>query len=206
MVITYHGVAFCKVSQGDTTIAFAPISKGASRTVSKSGSDIALVPHASPDFSGVESVTLGTKVPFVIDGPGEYEVGGVAIRGFETAGPEGTRNTLYSVLWDDIVFCHTGAYGGGDLSARVIEDLPEVDVLILPLSYAGAPSTRDFVRLVKHVEPKIILPLADTPHDPVLATFIKESGIRVSDPQEKFTFKRRDLDGKNGESVILSVS
>lgn len=50
-------------------------------------------------------MSFGAKVPFVIDGPGEYEVGDVTVRGYgtETTYEGVTRfNTIYQVTLEGI--------------------------------------------------------------------------------------------------------
>ena len=53
MIITYHGESFVKIQHGDLMVALNP--------------------------KGINQVRIGGKDPFVIDGPGEYEVGGLKI-------------------------------------------------------------------------------------------------------------------------------
>jgi len=81
MVITYHGIQFFKLQFGDTVVAFNPISKKSKFKSSRFGSDIVLITSNDEDFNGVENVTSKNKKPFVIDGPGEYEVKNIFIKG-----------------------------------------------------------------------------------------------------------------------------
>src|SRR3989338_8117831 len=82
MIITYHGADFFKVSFGDMTIAVNPISKDSKFKNTRFGSDITLVSINSAEHNGAETTSRGDKEPFLIDGPGEYEVSGVFIKGF----------------------------------------------------------------------------------------------------------------------------
>ena len=72
MVITHHGGQCFKVTFGDLTLVFDPISKNATLPAVRFGADIALVSRDHPDINGVEEVTYGEKTPFAITGPGEY--------------------------------------------------------------------------------------------------------------------------------------
>ena len=83
MIITYLGKQFFKISQGDTVIAYNPISKDSKHKdmASKFGANIALISVNHKDYNGADTVTHGNTVPFVISGPGEYEVGGISILG-----------------------------------------------------------------------------------------------------------------------------
>jgi hypothetical protein len=98
MIITYHGGQSFKVVFGDTTLAFNPVSKQSKKySPTKFGSNIALVSLWHPDYNGVEHVSLGDKKPFVIDGPGEYEVGAVTVRGHEVPVKFGGQNLFNTI-------------------------------------------------------------------------------------------------------------
>lgn len=137
------------------------------------------------------------KPPFVIDGAGEYELRDIIIRGFAP--------TIYTVVWDDIVLCHLGQLSSATLPPDVLEEIGDVDVLIVPTGYEGAPSAKDLIKLTKHIEPSVIIPLEGSGPQAALefAAFQKEVASHP-EPLERFTFKRRELDDKNGELVLLS--
>ena len=86
MVITCLGAEFFKVQFGDITLAFNPVSKDSALAAklkpSRFGADVVLVSAYHEDFNGVDQVTFGDKQPFIISGPGEYEVKSVFIKGF----------------------------------------------------------------------------------------------------------------------------
>src|SRR3989344_5449947 len=108
MVISHLGGQCFKISHGDLTISYNPPGKDSSFKGVKFGSDIVLSSQNHEDFNGIENASFGERAPFVIEGPGEYEVKGVAVRGFVSdtsyGGPStklGTGkksiNTIYSV-------------------------------------------------------------------------------------------------------------
>jgi len=202
MVITYHGAAFCKVSQGDTTLAFSPIGKQSSLSVPKSGADVALIPIDLPDFNGADTVTHSGKEPFTVNGPGEYEVGGIMIRGFASEGPHTLSNTVYTVHWDDITFCHSGALTVPQLPGEALESLGDIDVLFICLDAENGLNAKDAQKLIKQVEPRITIPLAGPSGDTEYATFLKEVGVAGS-PVDRFTFKKRDIETRNGDVITL---
>src|SRR3984885_5824382 len=98
MIITYLGGEFIKVQFGDTVLAFNPISKDSKLKTSKFGADIVLSSLNHPDMNGVDQISFGDKKPFVISGPGEYEVKGVFIKGLPSeSNYDGEKriNTIY---------------------------------------------------------------------------------------------------------------
>src|SRR5450631_1774437 len=84
MVITHYGGEFFKIAFGDATLALNPISKDSKLKPSRFGADVALVSLNHEDFNGVEQIGFGEKTPFVVSGPGEYEIKGIFIKGFLT--------------------------------------------------------------------------------------------------------------------------
>ncbi len=117
MVITYHGGQCFKVSHGDTTLAFDPISKKSKLTAVKFGADIAFVSLNHPDFNGIDGVTYGAKEPFIIQNAGEYEVGDVHVKAFgvETEYEDVCRiNNVYQVMLEGINVVFLGALGSAE--------------------------------------------------------------------------------------------
>jgi L-ascorbate metabolism protein UlaG (beta-lactamase superfamily) len=208
MVITYHGGAFFKVSFGDMTLAFNPISKDSKLKGTRFGADIALISHNHPDFSGADQVAHGERQPFVISGPGEYEVRGVFIQGLpsETRYGEGGINTLYTVELENMQLCFLGALSARKLSAEVKGALPDIDILFIPVGGAGVLSPTEAHELIVELEPKLVIPMLydeGVGEKNALKHFLGEAEQGVK-PVEKLTLKRKDLEGKEGEIVVLS--
>ena len=63
-------------------------------------------------------------------------------------------------------------------------------------------------KLAVTLEPKIIIPMhyGEVGIDNALKKFIKEAGEEGVKPIDKLTLKKKDLEGKEGEVVILSVA
>ncbi|HUD03010.1 MAG TPA: MBL fold metallo-hydrolase [Candidatus Paceibacterota bacterium] len=212
MVITYLGGECFKITQGELTLAFNPPSKDSSLKASKFGADIALVSMDHEDFNGVENAAFGEREPFVISGPGEYEVKGVAVRGFASessygmeagkAGGEKTINTIYSVSLEGMNLCFLGALGTNDLPTSAKAELDDIDILFLPIGDQGMLDYDKAYALAVQLEPKAVIPMHYTPSD--LKNFLKEAGKEVA-PQEKLTVKKKDLEGKEGEIIVLTA-
>ncbi len=212
MIITYQGVEFFKVQFGDTTIAFNPISKESKFKPTRFFADIALVSLNHPDMNGTENLSYNGKDPFVISGPGEYEIKDVFIKGFASKSAYGGKekiNTIYSVTLENMNLCFLGALSDINLSKEVKEELGDVDVLFLPIGgdlpagqAGGVLDAAKAEKLSIEIEPKIIIPMH---YDAVsLKKYLKEAGEEGVKPIDKLTLKRKDLEGKEGETVVLS--
>ncbi len=205
MVISYLGGECFKVSQGDLTLAFNPPSKNSSLKSSKFGSDIVLVSQHHEDFDGVENCAFGEREPFVIEGPGEYEVRGVAVRGYASAGMgEGAINTIYSVLFEGMNLCFLGALGAAELPAAAKQELDDIDLLFVPVGSgkAGTLDYADAYKLAVSLEPKAIIPMYYTEQS--LKQFLKEAGAEGVKPLERLTVKKKDLQEKEAEVIVLA--
>ena len=84
MIITNFGRQHFKFQVGDTVFALNPVSKDGKGKIAKYGADVCLITVNHPDYNGAEQVETSTKTPYVIRGPGEYEVAGVFIKSFGT--------------------------------------------------------------------------------------------------------------------------
>ena len=202
MVISYLGGQCFKVSQGDLTLAFNPPSKDSSLKASKFGADIALVSLNHEDFNGVENAAFGDREPFVISGPGEYEVKGVAVRGFASeSNYDGAKsiNTIYSVSLEGMTLCFLGAQASADLPAAAKQELDDIDVLFVPVDTLGVANA---YKLSVQLEPKVIVPMHYD--DKSLKSFLKEAGAEGVTVEERLTIKKKDLEGKEAEVVVLA--
>ncbi|MFZ2620887.1 MAG: MBL fold metallo-hydrolase [Minisyncoccia bacterium] len=210
MIITYHGVDFFKVSFGDTTIAINPISKDSKFKNTRFGSDITLVSLNSPEHNGSETTSRGEKESFLIQGPGEYEISGVFIKGFlskSSYGGEDRINTIYTVSLEGMNLGFLGALSDKDLSAEAKEALDGIDVLFVPIGDAGVLGPAVAHKLAVQFEPKIIIPshFGDVGDKNALKTFLKEAGEESVKSIDKLTLKKKDLDGKEGDVVVLEA-
>lgn len=201
MVITHHGLQSFRVQFGNMVLAFDPISKDSKHKSGSFGSDIALISLNHPDMNGKDQASRGEKEAFVINGPGEYEIGGVFIKGLPSISNytgEEKINTIYVVNMEGMNLCFLGALSDTKLLAQAKESLENIDILFAPVDTLG-PS--DSYKLAVSLEPSIIIPMNYS--DKSLAAFIKEGGSEKPESLDKLTIKKKDLDGKEGEIVVL---
>ncbi len=213
MVITYMGGECFKVSQGELTIALNPPSKDSKLKTSKFGSDIVLSTINNEDMNGVENASFGEREPFAIVGPGEYEVKGVAVRGFASASMYGSPqagssiNTIYSIALEGMTLCFLGALNSTELPHAATQELDDIDVLFLPIGGQGVLDHASAYKLAVQLEPKAIIPMhyGELGGKDSLKSFLKEAGSEDVKPIEKLTIKKKDLEGKEAEIIVLSV-
>jgi L-ascorbate metabolism protein UlaG (beta-lactamase superfamily) len=210
MIITYHGVDFFKVTFGDTTLAVNPISKDSKVKSTRFGSDITLVSlNNSPEHNGAEVTSRGDKDSFLISGPGEYEVSGVFIKGFLSKSNYGGVehiNTIYTVSLEGMNLGFLGALGDVQLSSEAKEGIDGIDILFVPIGGDGVLDPATAHKLAVQFEPKIIIPshFAEVGDKDALKKFLKESGEEGAVQTDKLTIKKKDLDGKEGDVIVIT--
>ena len=209
MVITHFGQEFFKVQFGDITIALNPISKDSKLKTSKFGADIALSSTNNADMNGFDQVSFGDKKAFEISGPGEYEIKDVVIKGFASesmiSGEKG-MNTIYTIELEGMHICFLGALSTKDISSETLEDIDDIDILFTPVGGKGVLGAADAYKLAVKLEPKLIIPMHWSEDKAALKTFLKEAGEENAKPVDKLTLKKKDLEGKEADIVVLEPS
>jgi len=203
MIITYFGKQFFKIEQGKMVAAFNPVSKDSQTGISaKFGADIAFVTTNHSDYNGLERLSHGERSPFAITGPGDYEVREIFIKGvLSDASIAGKKyiNTIYIFSLDNVKIVFLGALANAEISKEAREAINSPDLLFIPVNDAKGAA-----KLASSLEPKMIIPMDYD--NTSLKTFLKESGEEKAETVEKLTLKSKDLDGKEGEVVVLKAS
>lgn len=212
MVITHHGGQCFKVTFGDLTLVFDPISKGGTLPAVRFGADIALVSRNHPDMNGVAEVTYGEKEPFAITGPGEYEYGGVTVQGFLTHSGYGIKkdekeamNTVYAVKLEGMTLVHLGALSDAQLPPEAKEGIDEIDVLFVPVGGDGVLNSAQAAKLATMLEPRIIIPMhwSGMGEPKALESYLKEEG-GSTEKSDKLTLKKKDALDKDGDIMVIT--
>src|SRR3990167_8123491 len=143
MIITYHGAECFKISQGDLALVLNP--------QSKMSAGITL-------FSNGRSETA-EKSGFIIDGPGEYEIKDVFVKGFLSEGPAKKINTIYLISFEGINLCFLGALANPTLPDEILEAIEDIDILFVPTGGGGTLDPVSAYKLSVSLEPSVIIPM-----------------------------------------------
>jgi L-ascorbate metabolism protein UlaG (beta-lactamase superfamily) len=184
MIVNFLGEDSFKISQGDLSLVVNPHSK--------ISADVTL-------FSSGRAET-SEKSGFVIDGPGEYEIKDVFIKGFLSDGAK-RLNTVYVFNFEGMNICYLGRLSSAELKSEALEAMENIDILIVPVGGGEVLDPAAANKLAVSLEPSVIIPmLADKS---ALAQFVKEGGESAAEPIDKFVVKKKDLEGKEGEIIII---
>lgn len=181
----------------------------------KVSADIITVSHEHQDHNNISAVTGTTrrKQPFVISGPGEYEVSGVFVFGVSSfhddeSGSRRGPNTVYVINMEGMRLVHLG-----DLSHKLtdeqLEEVNGADILFIPVGGTYTIDPKVAVEVIGQIQPKIIIPMhyKTTDYDPKFGLqisvddFLKEIGVEVK-PVNKLTISRDKLPEER-EVVVL---
>jgi len=172
--------------------------------------DIVMVTHDHPDHNNIGAVAGS---PFVIQGPGEYEIKEVFIRGIpsfhdDKEGKERGSNTIYIFESENMKFCHLGDLGQSQLSDEQMEKIDSVDVLMIPIGGVYTISANAAQKIISQIEPKIVIPMHyKIPGLKVeldeLSKFLKIMGKNAIEPVDKLTLKFSLLPKEGAMEIIV---
>ncbi len=209
MIISHHGGEFIKITFGDTTIAFNPPSKDSDIKASRFGCDIVYVSINHPDMDGASELGRGDKQPFVISGPGEYEVGGIFSIGMPTKsqyGGEDMINTVYALQFEGMNIVYAGALSDPKIDSEALDQIDSVDILFVPIGGDGVLDAAGAQKLAVALEARVVIPIhfEGVGEKDSLKRFLKEAGAEDAEKMDKYTIKKKDILTLNGEVIVLT--
>ena len=208
--ITWLGHACFRLKSKDAVIITDPYDKGLGLGTLNQRAEIVTISHEHAHHNTLTGVK---GEPFVIRGPGEFEVKGVFVTGVwsyadDEGGKKLGRNNIFLFHLDDLVVCHLGALGQ-TLNSHQLEALGDVDVVMVPVGGHTALSATKASEVISQLEPKIVIPMhyntgRESPDLDTLDKFMKEMGLKEWNPQDKLTLKSSDLD-ETTQVVVLEA-
>jgi len=211
MNIQWYGHSCFRIESKEGDILIDPFSKDVGLRTPRIRDDIVLVTHDHFDHNNIGDIKPEI---FVISSPGEYERKGIHIKGIQSfhdksQGAERGLNTIYVVIAEDIRLCHMGDFGQEELTDEQIEAIGDIDILMVPVGGTYTVNFSEAMRIVKKIEPKIIIPMhykvpglklsLDGPEK-----FIKEMGL-VPEKVEKFKIAKKLLPVEEMKLVVFAI-
>lgn len=206
MEITWYGLSCFRITERKLpTIVADPYNGKLGLPALKLKGEIATISHDAAGHNCIEAV-IG--VEHCINGPGEYEIGGVFITGIVTNNDaQGNNNVIYVYDIDGLTVAHLGDMQSVPNQTQ-IEALEEVNVLLVPVGAGKSLNAAQASELVSMIEPNIVIPMHYKIPDLKLELedvdrFLKEMG--VTDPTEESSLKISSTNlPEQTETVILT--
>lgn len=191
MIITYHGDNYFRLQSGEVVVLVDP-------TNQRSFKGATLVVNT---LKPAETEKPETDEPFWIENQGEYEIKDVIIRGWQTGYEDDRVKTIYRIDFDEIALVVMG-FLKKEPDPKILEHLKNADVVIVPGS--GKPWLLPTLasKLVRQIEPRLVIPSFSNGD---IKLFLKEFSKDRCEPEEKLTFKKKDLDNKEMQIVCLKA-
>lgn len=189
MEIRYLGHASFRIKGKKAILVTDPYDPYLGFKMAKVSADIILVSHDHKDHNNVAAVGKTVrKEPFVISGPGEYEILGISVFGIasfhdNSGGKERGKNTIYIINLDGMRLVHLGDLGH-KLDDQQLEEVNGADILFVPVGGVYTVGPKEAVEVVGQIQPKIVIPM----HYKVpgltldlvpVDEFLKEMGVEV---------------------------
>lgn len=165
MEISYFGHSCFRIKTKKAVVLTDPFDESVGLPLPKLQADIVTVSHDHKDHSNFK-VVAGTQdhsEPFVIQGPGEYEISEVYVWGMPTyhdeeKGKKRGKNTLYFMLSEGIRICHLGDLGH-PLSTKMADKINQTDILFVPVGGNYTLDAAAAVKVVDQISPSIVIPM-----------------------------------------------
>ncbi|MBZ9578307.1 MBL fold metallo-hydrolase [Patescibacteria group bacterium] len=215
MQITWYGQSFFRIltqkgKNNQVNLVIDPFNETIGLRPPKLEADILLITHQHSDHNNLLAVSGN---PFVISGPGEYEIKGVFIQGIPSfhdnvRGKERGLNTIYTIETEEIRLCHLGDLGQKELDSEQLEKIGDIDILMIPIGGVYTISAKEASKVISQSEPKIVIPMHyQIPKLKIklegLNKFLKMMGIKTPEILKKFLIKKKDLAAEGMKIIIL---
>lgn len=190
MEITWYGLSCFRLTErGRATIVTDPYNGKLGLPGLKLRGDVCTISH---DAQGHNYAAAVSGKQHALEGPGEYEIGGVFITGIATAlEAVTTQNVLFLFDYDGLTIAHLGDMSKVPTQTQ-IEALEQVNILLLPVGGGKSLNAAQAAEIVSMLEPNIVVPM----HYKIpglkldlegVDRFLKEMG--VTSPEEEPSLK-----------------
>ena len=206
MQITYHGQSCFKLKGELGSVVTDPFDdKAVGISLPRLNAEIVTISHNHADHNASNKVkgTSKRETPFIVDFPGEYEVGGISVFGTktfhdQTEGSERGTNIVFKILIDGLSICHLGDLAH-QLDEQQLDAIGMVDVLFLPVGGPFSLMNDEAIKVANAISPSILIPMhysdtsypSDTKLKP-LDQFLQSFGASV-EPEDKLIVEKDRL-------------
>ena len=213
--VQYFGHSCFRLRGRDGVVLTDPFDRSTGLDIGRPTASIVTISHEHADHANVEAVRPLREDLFTIDGPGEYEIGGILITGVrcyhdKDKGQELGRNTVYVINIDDVTFCHLGDLGH-ELTTKQLNEIGAVDVLFIPVGGKETIGSAEAANVIGQLEPRIVIPmhyaLNEKHHSQTelesIDKFIHELGQKDVTAETKFSISVSNLPAEGGETRVV---
>ncbi len=215
MIINWYGQSCFKIQGEKSTVITDPYGDSIGLKLPRLAGDIVTVSHDHGDHNNSKAVKgADDKEPFVITGPGEYEIKDTFVYGIPSwhdnkQGQERGANTMYRIEIDGISIAHLGDLGHM-LEDSQLEKLEGVDILMIPVGGVYTIDGKQATEVISQIEPRLVIPMhynikGLTAKIDKLDVFCKEIGVCPPNTVEKLKITKKDLPQEDLQVVTFEA-
>jgi L-ascorbate metabolism protein UlaG (beta-lactamase superfamily) len=183
---------------------------GNALTVATKKTKIVINPNLSgiggKDLSVKDAVVLATEADLalrseetrlVVDGPGEYEISDVSIRGVAIDSYNGEKNlhesTAYRIEIGDVRIAVLGNTVAA-LSEDQLEAIGIIDMAVVPIGGGGTLNPTEAAQLIRSIDARVVIPV-----------HYADAGLKYPEPQEELDIFVKEFAGEVEQATKYKV-
>jgi len=206
MTISWFGLSSFEITGKDITIITDPFGSDTGLSPVRGAADVVISSNPEASFANNFSSIQGN--PFIVSGPGEYDIKGAFIMGQPAKDGEVGKTTIYCIELEDIRIAFIGPIKQTALTDEQKQIFEGSDIVLIPVGGKEVLGFETAAKIATGLEPFIIIPhsykIDGLKMDlEKIDKFLKEMGGK-SEEMEKLTLKKKDLSGETTSLVILT--
>ena len=147
--------------------------------------------------------------PFIVRGPGEYEIQGIFIDGIRMLAEGKEDGTIYIIGAEGIRTCYWPTPSKGGLSPGQLERIGVIGVLLIPIDGPGGLLKQEASKIISQIEPNVIIfidhsILKGERGDEKIRGFLKEMGLKSIQKEKEVVLKKEDIKEDERKFILIS--
>jgi L-ascorbate metabolism protein UlaG (beta-lactamase superfamily) len=206
MQISWFGLSSFKITGKDVTIITDPFGSNTGLSPVRGGADI--IVSSDPENSLANNFSSITGTPFLVNGPGEYDIKEVFIMGTPAGGKSTSTSTIYSIEVENIRIAFFGQVKITELTDTQKEALEGADIVLIPTGGKDTMGFEEATKISTKLEPYFIIPHSYkmpglSLNLDKLDKFLQEMGGKKQE-MDKLSLKKKDLTSETTQLIVLS--
>jgi L-ascorbate metabolism protein UlaG (beta-lactamase superfamily) len=206
MTISWFGLSSFKITGKDITIITDPFGSDTGLSPVRGAADVVI--SSSPENSWTNNFSSIQGSPFLITGPGEYDIKEAFIMGASAENSELGKITIYSIELEGIRIAFMGPIKQSQLTDEQKALFESADIVLVPV---GGKQVLDFdvaAKIATGLEPYIIVPHSYKIQGLSLSLekvdkFLQETGGKPEE-LEKLSLKKKDFVAETTNIIVLA--
>lgn len=149
--------------------------------------------------------------PFIIKGPGEYEIKGIFVDGIRMLAERKESKTIYVIEGEGMKICYWSASAKRDLSPGQLEKIGVIGILLIPIVGPGSFSKQEASKIISQIEPNVIIFIDHSIREgkkgeEKIQSFLKEMGLKSIQKEKEVVLKKEDIKEDERKFILISTN